>query len=144
MVPDAEIKLENLLNSNEKLREEYFTYRKLKNDIRIIKGIGSFLRKTSLDELPQFFNVLRGEMSVVGPRPYMQAEFYQHPKNIVEKILSVKPGVTGYWQVIPERHSTTFDSRVKTDIEYIAKKSFRLDLSIVVQTIGVMLHRKGA
>lgn len=144
MVPNAEEKLQKLMEKDETIRHEYLTYRKLKNDIRIIKGIGNFLRKTSLDELPQFFNVLLGEMSVVGPRPYMLAEFYQHPKSVVDQITSVKPGITGYWQVIPTRHDTTFDERVESDLEYIVKRTFWLDLEIIAKTIWVMVLRRGA
>jgi len=143
MIPDAELKLQILMDNNKKVQEEYLRFRKLKNDIRIIQGIGHFLRKTSLDELPQFFNVIKGEMSIVGPRPYIKAEFYQHPRSIVEKITSVKPGVTGYWQVIPTRHDITFDERVQSDIEYINNKNFWLDLNIIFQTVGVMILRKG-
>jgi len=144
MVPDAEAKLEELLERDEAVREEYLTYRKLKHDIRIIKGVGSFLRKSSLDELPQFINVLLGTMSVVGPRPYMKAEFVEHSSAIVKKITSLKPGITGYWQVIPSRHDTTFNERVKNDLEYIEQKSLWLDLKIIFKTVWVMLLRRGA
>jgi len=144
MVPDAEARLEELLERDEAVREEYLTYRKLKHDIRIIKGVGSFLRKSSLDELPQFINVLLGTMSVVGPRPYMKAEFVEHSNVVVKKITSVKPGITGYWQVIPSRHDTTFNERVKNDLEYIEQKSLWLDLKIIFKTVWVMLLRRGA
>jgi len=143
MIPNAEEKLMDLLEKDEKIKKEYLKYRKLKNDIRIIKGIGSFLRKTSLDELPQFFNILNGTMSVVGPRPYMRAEFSQYSQSIVNKITSVKPGITGYWQVIPSRHDTTFDDRVKIDLEYIDKQNFLLDLKIIFQTVFVMVLGRG-
>ena len=145
MVVDAEKKLEEMLDKKEDLREEYLTFRKLKNDPRIIPNIGNFLRKSSLDEVPQFFNVLFGQMSIVGPRPYIKNEFDIYPTNSeLNTVTSVKPGITGYWQVIPERHDTTFESRVLTDIEYIKKKSFLLDLEIIAKTIGVMALRKGA
>ena len=144
MVPNAEAKLKLLLDSDEHIKKEYLKYRKLKNDIRIIPGIGSFLRKTSLDELPQFFNVLIGNMSTVGPRPYIKTEFYNYSQITVNKIVSVKPGITGYWQTIPSRHNTTFDDRVKTDMDYINKKNFWLDLNIIFKTIKVMVLRKGA
>lgn len=143
MVPHAEEKLQELLERDEEAQKEYLTYRKLKNDIRIIDGIGSFLRKSSLDEVPQFFNVLLGTMSVVGPRPYMEAEFYQHAKETITKITSVKPGITGYWQVIPTRHDTTFNARVKSDLKYIKEKSLWLDIQIIFKTIGVMLLGRG-
>lgn len=145
MIPNAEERLKELLNSDETLKNEYLTYRKLKSDPRIIPHIGDFLRKTSLDELPQFFNVLRGEMSIVGPRPYIENEFDVFQTELeLETVTAVKPGITGYWQVIPERHETTFESRVETDMEYIKKKNFMLDLKIIGQTLSVMALKKGA
>ena len=143
MIPNAEEKLNELLESDEEIKKEYLTYRKLKNDIRIIPKIGSFLRKTSLDELPQFFNVLFGTMSVVGPRPYIKEEFFEHSNSTIKKVTSVKPGITGYWQIIPSRHDTTFNERVKHDLEYIEQKSFWLDLEIIFKTVWVMLLRRG-
>ena len=145
MIPNAEEKLAEMLNTNSTVKIEYLKFRKLKNDPRIIPYIGSFLRKSSLDEIPQFLNVLLGSMSVVGPRPYIENEFDIYDTRLeLQIICSVKPGVTGYWQVIPERHETTFESRVMTDIEYIEKKNFRLDLEIIAKTLGVMASRKGA
>lgn len=145
MVPNAEKVLEEMLQKDASLKEEYITFRKLKNDPRIIPNIGDFLRKSSLDELPQFFNVLFGQMFVVGPRPYIENEFDIYPTKLQLKVVTtVKPGITGYWQVIPERHDTTFESRVQTDIEYIEKKSLALDLEIIAKTVGVMVLRKGA
>ena len=145
MVVDAEEKLKEMLDKDKDLRDEYLKFRKLKNDPRIIPNIGSFLRKSSLDELPQFFNVFLGQMSIVGPRPYIENEFDIYPTRLELKIITaVKPGITGYWQIVPERHDTTFESRVETDIEYIEKKNFKLDLEIIGKTIGVMVLRKGA
>ena len=145
MVPDAEIKLKQMLDKDKDLREEYLRFRKLKNDPRIIPNIGNFLRKTSLDELPQFFNVLFGQMSIVGPRPYIKNEFDIYPTSLKRNIItSVKPGITGYWQTLPSRHDTTFENRVLTDIEYIEKKSFLLDLEIIAKTLSVMALGKGA
>ena len=145
MIIDAEEKLEEMLDEDNDLRDEYLKFRKLKNDPRIIPNIGNFLRKSSLDELPQFFNVFLGQMSIVGPRPYIENEFDIYPTRLRLKIITaVKPGITGYWQVVPERHDTTFESRVATDIEYIEKKNFKLDLEIIGKTIGVMALRKGA
>jgi len=144
MIPNAEEKLKEILENDEEIKKEYFTYRKLKNDIRIIPKIGSILRKTSLDELPQFFNVLFGTMSIVGPRPYIKEEFFEYSDSIIKKITSVKPGITGYWQVIPSRHDTTFNERVKHDLEYIEQKNFWLDLQIIFKTVSVMLFRSGS
>lgn len=145
MVMDAENKLEKMLKEDNALRVEYFTFRKLKNDPRIIPNIGNFLRRTSLDELPQFFNVLLGQMSIVGPRPYIQNEFDVYPtKRELQMVTAVKPGITGYWQILPSRHDTTFESRVETDITYIQKKNIRLDLEIIAKTLGVMALQKGA
>ncbi len=143
MVPNAEAVLEKMLSENKEIRNEYLKYRKLKNDPRIIPVIGEFLRKTSLDELPQFFNVLIGDMSVVGPRPYIEEEFYKHTKTHVDIITSVKPGVTGYWQVT-DRNAATFNGRVDSDIEYIKNQNLWLDLKIIFQTVMVMVFRKGA
>jgi len=142
MIPNAEKILEDWLEHNPKIKEEYFTYRKLKEDPRIIKGVGHFLRKTSLDELPQFFNVLIGDMSIVGPRPYIYKEFEQYTQTHIDIISSVKPGVTGLWQVT-ERNETTFDSRVDKDIEYILTQSFWMDIKIIFKTIKVMIFKEG-
>ena len=145
MIVDAEKRLEEMLSKDATMRENYYKFRKLKNDPRIIPNIGNFLRKSSLDELPQFFNVLFGDMSIVGPRPYIKNEFNIYPTKLQLKIITaVKPGITGYWQVIPSRSDTTFQNRVTTDIEYIEKKNFLLDLKIIIKTISVMLLRKGA
>ena len=143
MVPNAEEVLEKMLSGNKEIRNEYLKYRKLKNDPRIIPIIGEFLRKTSLDELPQFFNVLIGDMSVVGPRPYIEEEFYKHTKIHVDIITSVKPGVTGYWQVT-DRNAATFNGRVDSDIEYIKNQNLWLDLKIIFQTVMVVVFKKGA
>jgi undecaprenyl-phosphate galactose phosphotransferase len=143
MIPNAEEELQKLLNRDPKIKKEYETFRKLKNDVRIIPKIGVFLRKTSLDELPQFFNVLFGTMSVVGPRPYIAAEFHQYSQNTINKIVSVKPGITGYWQTQPSRHDTTFDNRVQSDLEYIKNKNIWLDIKIIFKTVWVMIARRG-
>ena len=142
MVLDAEEKLKEMLESDDEINNYYLEYRKLKNDPRIIKGVGTFLRKTSLDELPQFFNVLFGEMSVVGPRPYIEEEFYKHDCKCLDIILSVKPGVTGLWQ-IGDRSETTFDKRVLSDVNYILNQSFFQDIKIIFQTILVVVFKKG-
>ena len=143
MVPNAEKVLEDMLENDQKVREEYLTYRKLKVDPRIIPGIGNKIRDYSIDELPQFFNVLLGHMSVVGPRPYIANEFQNHSKQFVKVITSVKPGVTGYWQVYA-RNKCTFNTRVEMDVEYIQNQSFWGDIKIIIQTVLVMIFKKGA
>jgi len=142
MVPNAEEILEELLAKDPIIKEEYFTYRKLKNDPRIIPYVGHFLRKTSLDELPQFFNVLLGEMSIVGPRPYIYKEFERYTQTHIDIITSVKPGITGLWQVT-ERMGTTFKSRIDKDMQYISLQNLWMDLTIIIQTIKVMVQKEG-
>ena len=145
MYEDNDEILEKFLNKNPKAKEEWQKYRKLKTYDPRVTPIGKFLRKTSLDELPQFINVLKGDMSVVGPRPYIMSEFeeFNIPKKIIDKLLSVKPGVTGLWQV-SSRNEATFEERIKQDLEYIENKSFLYDLKIILKTIKVMLTGKGA
>jgi len=118
MVPNAEQKLKEMLDSDEKVTFLNLKYRKLQNDPRVIPSIGDFLRKTSLDELAQIFNVLKCEMNFVGPRPYIEDEFYSHDDKFLDVILSIKPGVTGPWQV-GQRNNTTFNQRVLEDVKYI-------------------------
>jgi len=142
MVPNAEKKLKIMLEENPEVKKEYLKYRKLKEDPRIIPGIGHFIRKTSLDELPQFMNVLLGSMSVVGPRPYIQDEFCNHDQRFVDVILSVRPGVTGFWQV-GDRSEGTFNERVLSDIQYITEQTFIGDIKIIIKTVTSMLSSKG-
>ena len=119
----------------------YEIYHKYDNDPRITK-IGSLLRKTSLDELPQIFNVLKGEMSLIGPRPYMPNERSKMGNNI-DIILAVKPGITGLWQV-SGRNEVDFASRVALDVWYVRNWSIWNDIVILLKTIQVVLFRKGA
>lgn len=141
MVKDADEKLEELLEKDEKARKEYQMYKKLKNDPRVTK-FGKFLRKTSLDEFPQFFNVLKGDMTLVGPRPYLprekeeMGEYYQY-------IIKQKPGVTGYWQ-IAGRNDITFENRVDIDFKYHYNKSLTNDIKILLITVLITIKRKGA
>ena len=116
---------------------------KLKNDPRITP-IGKFLRKTSLDELPQFFNVLKGDMSVVGPRPVVEEELRKYYRDKAKLYMSVKPGITGYWQVEGRSDVEDYEERVKMDEWYIKNQSFWLDLKIIFKTVKVMLTGKGA
>jgi lipopolysaccharide/colanic/teichoic acid biosynthesis glycosyltransferase len=121
---------------------------KIKNDPRITK-VGKFIRKHSLDEIPQLFNVLRGEMSVVGPRPYypeeleQQQQRYKQTKSLVKEVLSVKPGITGYWQV-SGRSEVNFDKRIQMDADYARKRSILLDVKILLKTPWAMVSGKGA
>ena len=119
----------------------YEIYHKYDNDPRITK-IGSLLRKTSLDELPQIFNVLKGEMSLIGPRPYMPNERSKIGNNI-DIILAVKPGITGLWQV-SGRNDVDFASRIVLDVWYVRNWSIWNDIVILLKTIQVVLKRNGA
>ncbi|MDN5697135.1 MAG: undecaprenyl-phosphate galactose phosphotransferase WbaP [Rubrobacter sp.] len=141
MVPDAEAELQRLLDENEELREEYSKYHKLRNDPRVTRT-GRFLRKTSLDELPQLWNVMRGDMSLVGPRPYLPRESMEIGETQAE-ILRVPPGITGPWQV-SGRHHTSFGERVRIDADYVHNWSVWLDLMLLARTVKKMaLDRDG-
>ena len=141
MVPDAEKLLHVLLTENEEAREEYLEYHKLRDDPRVTR-IGRFLRKTSLDELPQLWNVLRGEMSLVGPRPYLPRESTDIGTT-QDEILRVTPGITGPWQVAG-RSRTSFSKRVQMDVSYVADWSVWLDLVLLLRTVGGLLFGRGA
>ena len=141
MIPDAEQKLATLLEEHKDLQAEYKDSHKLQKDPRITK-IGRILRKTSLDELPQLWNVLLGDMSLVGPRPIMIDEF-QNYGNAFEFYKMVRPGITGYWQV-SGRSGTTFNQRIELDTFYIRNWSIWLDIYIIVKTVEVVLRREGA
>lgn len=137
---DAERRLYQILKENPDLYNEYKVYHKLKNDPRLTR-IGKFLRKYSLDELPQFFNVLKGDMSLTGPRAY---QIFEHEKvNSHEDIIfKVKPGISGLWQVT-DRNQTSFEERKITDIYYIRNWSMFLDFYILARTIVVVLRGNG-
>lgn len=142
---DADQRLEVMLNSNPILRQEWQTYFKLKNDPRLTR-IGSFLRKTSLDEFPQFWNVLIGDLSIVGPRPYLPREantIYKIVGNDMEKIFSVRPGLTGIWQTTG-RSRLTFEERVKLEVNYVDQRSFLFDLRLIAKTVPILFFPKGA
>jgi lipopolysaccharide/colanic/teichoic acid biosynthesis glycosyltransferase len=132
--------LEELLTRDEEYRLEYATNRKIKGDPRRTR-VGVFLRRTSLDELPQLWNVLRGEMSLVGPRPYMPGELDAVPQ--AGELLSVRPGITGLWQV-SGRSDLTFGQRVDLEIDYIRRRGWRLDLWIALRTLGAVISGRGA
>ncbi len=142
MCLNAEKKLRKILAENPNMKREWDTYFKLKNDPRI-SGIGKFLRKTSMDELPQFWNVLKGDLSVVGPRPVTEEEVKRYFRDKADKILSVRPGLTGIWQT-SGRNLLTFDERIQLEEQYIDKQSFLLDLSIIFKTISHLFFAKGA
>ena len=141
MVPDADKKLFEMLEKDEKAREEYKLNKKLKNDPRITK-LGNFLRKTSIDELPQLLNVLKGDMSLVGPRPYLPREV-KDMGEYYDTIIESKPGITGLWQV-SGRSNTTFEERLHFDEEYNEKKSFKYDMGLLVKTVGSVVKGDGA
>lgn len=139
MVPDAEATLQKFLREDPELRDEYQRYHKLRDDPRITR-VGRMLRRTSLDELPQLWNVLRGEMSLVGPRPYLQRESIDI--GIAQgEILRLPPGITGLWQV-RGRSSTSFDDRVKLDTYYVRNWSLWMDLIILARTAGNLISRR--
>jgi lipopolysaccharide/colanic/teichoic acid biosynthesis glycosyltransferase len=141
MVPDAERVLQELLKSDEQLRQEYLSTYKIKNDPRITR-FGRWLRRTSLDELPQVLNVLRGEMSWVGPRDILDTELAMYGE-FANKFVTVKPGITGLWQV-SGRSRLPYSERVRLDMFYIDNVSLLLDLKIVSRTIPVVLFGDGA
>ncbi len=141
MISNAEEVLQDLLKSDPKLKEEYEKDYKLKNDPRITK-VGKFLRKTSLDELPQVFNILKGDMSWVGPRAIVPDEIDKYGE-YSSMILRVPPGLTGYWQT-NGRNDLDYEERIKLDIYYINNWSFLLDIIIILRTIPCMFSRKGA
>ncbi len=133
---DAEQRLQDLLDQNPEMRAEYEIYHKLRNDPRMTR-VGKFLRKFSLDELPQFWNVIKGDMSLIGPRAYMPWEKYKM-NGQDEVILKVKPGISGLWQVT-DRNASSFEERNSTDVYYIRNWSMFFDIYIVARTIGVVL-----
>jgi undecaprenyl-phosphate galactose phosphotransferase len=141
MVPDAERVLGGILARDPGLRAEWLRDHKLKEDPRVT-AIGRLLRRTSLDELPQLWNVLRGEMSLVGPRPVVREELLRYGR-AVGVYLSARPGITGLWQVMG-RNDTEYLRRVALDVWYVRHQSLQLDLSILARTVLVVLHRTGA
>lgn len=141
MVPDSEVLLQQLLAEDAEMRDEYFKYHKLRYDPRVTR-VGRFLRKTSLDELPQLWNVLHGEMSLVGPRPYLPRESVDIGAT-QSKILRVTPGITGPWQVTG-RNNASFGERVRMDAGYVRDWSVWLDLVILARTVQCLLVSRDA
>lgn len=142
MREDADVMLENLLASNPELRDRWEQYWKLDNDPRITR-VGRFLRSTSLDELPQIFNVLKGEMSLVGPRPVTREEIDVHYRDMAQLCFSVPPGITGLWQV-SGRNNLSYDYRVGLDSWYVRNWNLWLDIVIILKTVRIVITREGA
>ncbi|WP_192951149.1 sugar transferase [Anoxybacillus flavithermus] len=139
-----------VVNAEEKLKADKELYQKyLRNNYKLephedprITNLGRFLRKTSLDEIPQLINVLKGEMSLVGPRPVVEEELKEYGSDVA-KFLSVKPGMTGYWQV-SGRSEVGYPERVDVELFYVEHQSLVLDVIILLKTVGMVLLRKGA
>jgi exopolysaccharide production protein ExoY len=142
MVVDSAARLEALLASDPAARAEWEATRKLRHDPRIT-WIGRFLRATSLDELPQLINVLRGDMSLVGPRPVVATELAAHYGTAAEHYLAVRPGITGLWQV-SGRSDTSYAERVALDVRYATTPSLLEDVRILLRTPAAVLLRRGA
>ncbi|MBI5019651.1 sugar transferase [Candidatus Gottesmanbacteria bacterium] len=148
MIVNAHVKL----RTDPKLKKLYQEYKrnsyKLREDPRVTP-VGRFIRKHSLDEIPQFLNVLKGDMSLVGPRPYYADELveqqrkYPHTKELVRIVLSARPGITGWWQV-SGRSEVNFDKRIKLDADYVLRRSLIFDLYILLKSPWAMISGKGA
>lgn len=128
-------------NFNEEQKREWQENFKLENDPRITK-VGKFLRKTSLDELPQIVNIIKGDLSIIGPRPIVDEELEKYGEN-KEKFLSITPGLTGYWQA-NGRSNTTYEERMQMELYYIDNQSLLLDIKIFFKTIVSVLKKEGA
>lgn len=137
MIPNAEEKLEELLQKNEMNGPAF----KMKDDPRITR-VGKFIRKTSIDELPQLWNILRGDMSIVGPRPALCREVAQYGPYEMQRLF-VTPGLTCYWQVQPRRNTLSFQEWVALDMKYIEESSFCGDWKIIFKTVGAVAGRNG-
>lgn len=141
MAVDGDRLLERHLSENPQARREWQVTQKLRDDPRVT-SVGRVLRRTSLDELPQLINVLRGEMSLVGPRPIVEGELRKYGPAAAD-YLSVRPGLTGLWQV-SGRSETSYEYRVRLDQEYVRNQSLITDLRIMLRTVPVVLSRKGS
>lgn len=137
MIPDAESKLEALLDQNEMEGPAF----KIKEDPRITK-VGRFIRKTSIDELPQLWNILKGDMSIVGPRPPLPREVEQYDEYQMQR-LHITPGLTCYWQIQPRRNDLSFDEWVELDMKYMQERSFLTDWKIIFGTVGAVFGMNG-
>lgn len=141
MIPNAEDVLEVLMRKDPKIKEEYLTNKKLENDPRITK-VGKFIRRYSVDELPQLINVLIGNMTLVGPRPYLPREKKDMGK-YYDYVITCKPGLTGLWQV-SGRSDISFKHRLKLDKKYAEERCFKFDTKILFQTFSAVIGKKGA
>lgn len=141
MCMNADDTLKEYLKNNEEARKEFKKYKKLKKDPRITK-VGKVLRETSLDEFPQLINVLLGNMSLVGPRPYLPRE-KEDMGEYYSSIIKVKPGITGYWQ-IRGRSKTSFNDRLKMDLQYVNNCSLKNDIKILFKTFAKVFKKDGA
>lgn len=139
MIPDADRLLHQMMAESEDLRQEFSENFKLKQDPRITK-IGKFLRTTNLDEFPQFINVLKGEMSVVGPRPLVPEEIERYGTQI-DRVLTIRPGITGLWQV-SGRNDIPYAQRIRIDVSYVKRRNLWLDLRIVFKTVLITIIPK--
>ncbi len=137
MVPNAEAMLDDLLHQNEMEGPAF----KIKDDPRITR-VGRIIRKTSIDELPQLWNVLKGDMSLVGPRPPLPREVAQYDDFMMQR-LYVTPGITCYWQVQPKRNSLSFDEWLALDLQYIQDRSLKTDFVILWKTVGAVFGMEG-
>jgi exopolysaccharide production protein ExoY len=136
------VNAERVLHHDRSLRDAFAANWKLHRDPRVTP-FGRLLRKTSLDEVPQLINVLRGDMSLVGPRPVQQKELSECYGKHAQDVVAVKPGLTGLWQV-SGRSTLTYEQRVALDLEYVARRNFWFDLKIVLKTVPAILFRRGA
>lgn len=142
MYADADERLSEILANCPVRRQEWESSHKLKKDPRVTP-IGNILRKFSFDELPQFWNVIRGDLSIVGPRPVLQEEIDKHFGVKAGKILSVRPGITGIWQV-SGRSDTTYADRVTMDEQYVDEHHFLFDIKLILKTVPAMFSSRGA
>lgn len=141
MCVDAEARLQSLLSSSPGARAEWARDQKLRNDPRVTP-VGRFLRQFSLDELPQLFNVLKGEMSLVGPRPIVESEIVRYGRRF-EHYCAVRPGITGLWQV-SGRNDVSYRKRVAMDVAYVRTRTVVLDLQIILLTVPALFTKRGA
>lgn len=142
MVVDADERLEKILAASPELRAEWEIHHKLKKDPRVTP-VGRFLRRCCLDELPQFWNVLRGDLSVVGPRALVSKEVNYRLGKRAAKILSIRPGLTGIWQT-SGRSDLSYQRRIALDEHYVDQRNFAMDLRLIARTIPLMITAKGA